>query len=106
MLHYDALINYWGFGVLGFWGFGASGLQPVVRTRHELPHAAGLRLAIDRLRLKSRLGDRQVDQVLRHALFSQNPLDHRLVVAAALEGVQQRLWPFCVFAKKLMYVAT
>ncbi len=68
--------------------------QAVVGAGHELPHAAGAGAAIDGLRLEARFGHGQVDQVLRHAFFGQNALDHRLVAAGALEGVQQRVVAF------------
>ena len=58
---------------------------------HELPHTASVRVAIKSARIEARLGHRQIDQVLRHALFGHHPLDHRLVAAAALEGVEQRV---------------
>ena len=85
-----------GVGAGGFFGIEALvhvgvARQAVVAVGHELPHAAGAGAAIDGLRLEARLGDRQVDQVLRHAFFGHDALNHRLVAAGALEGVQQRV---------------
>ena len=66
-------------------------VQPVVAVGHELPHAAGAGTAIEGAGIEARLGHGQVDQILRHALFGHDALDHRLVAAGALEGVQQRV---------------
>ena len=65
--------------------------QAVIGAGHELPHAARVRFAIDRLRLEARFGHRQVDQILRHPFFGQYALDHRLVAAGALKRMQQRI---------------
>ena len=62
------------------------------RQCHELPHAAGRRAghgARDETRF--RLG--QVNQLLGHALFIQNALDHGPIAAGALEAATRVLWP-------------
>ncbi len=69
--------------------------------RHELPHAAGAGAAIERPRLKARLGHGEIDEILRHALFSHHPLDHRLVPAGALKRVQQRVVALLSVGKKV-----
>ena len=71
---------------------GHLGIQPVIRVSgliqaifapspsHELPHP-GRRFPGNRSRQEARLGLRQVNQLLRHTLFIQNPLDQRTVPA-------------------------
>jgi len=60
--------------------------QPVLLApeSHELPHPRGP-CAGYRARVKARFRLRQVDQLLRHALFRQDPLNHRPVPPGPLQ---------------------
>ena len=52
---------------------------------HELPHTAR-RGAGKRQRLEARLSLRQIDEVLGHAFFAQDALDHLAIAAGADQG--------------------
>jgi hypothetical protein len=52
-------------------------------------------------RLKARLGNGEIDEVLRDALFSEDALNHGLVAAGALEGVKEGIVALLRFREEL-----
>jgi hypothetical protein len=52
-------------------------------------------------RLKARLGDGKIDEVLGDALFSEDALNHGLVAAGALEGVEEGIVALLRFREEL-----
>ena len=63
----------------------AVAIQSIASLRHELPHATGAGAAIQRLWLKARLRNSEIDQVLWNALVAQDLRDHQPVLSGALE---------------------
>ena len=74
----EALVDVVGFG------------EPVeLVVGHELPHATGAGTAVLGAGLEARFGDGEIDEVLGDAFFSEDALDHCLVAAGALDGMQE-----------------
>ena len=63
--------------------------------------AAGAGAAVLGARLKARLGNGEIDEVLRDALFSEDALNHGLVAAGALEGVKEGIVALLRFREEL-----
>ena len=87
--------------VLGRRASGLLGIQPIVvplgllqsillaTKRNKLPHPRRCHVR-HRARRKSALRLRQIDQLLRNALFGQNLRNHRLIATGPLEPIHQR----------------